>query len=284
MSEHEIWLTEPDGIPIQVLQGFTYLRYTRVVNGIGSFEIVMPGDFDWSVLDTDRLIEIWRAPPGGNLKWQMTGFLRKWGISRKKGITKTFLKGPGQADLLNRRIIAYDGTTSQAKKTGAADDVMKEFVDEALGSSAGNDPYGRSRILSSFTIAADVGEGPTYDGEHQYQALLDVLHDISDNAHAKGTPIYYDVVQTSPANFEFRTYVNQRGLDRTSGPQAITFGLEMGNLADPSWEEDWSDERNVIYGLGQGEGTDRTIDPEKDVGRIYRTPWNRQEASQDARG
>ncbi len=230
-------------------------------------------------------MEIWRAPTDtAGLKWQCTGFLRKWTVARKRRNTFFTLEGPTQTGLLDRRIIAYKGNQATTSKNAAADDVMKEIVDEAMGPGAGNDPYGRSRIQSNFTIAADVAAGVTFDGDIQWQNLADVLKDISDHSHSKGTPMYFDVVQTAPANFQFRTYINQVGLDRRSGPRAITFGLEFGNMRDPVWTEDWTKEKNIIYGGGQGEGTDRTIDPEKDVGRIYRTPWNRQEAFQDARG
>ena len=245
----------------------------------------MSDDFNFDVLGLDRLIEIWRAPSDERgLKWQATGFLRKWKVSQKRNKITSLLKGPTQTGLLDRRIVAYKGGQATTEKNAAADDVMKEVVRENVGASAGNDPYGRSRIQANFTVAADVAAGPTFDGDIQWQTVPDVLKDISNHAHSIGSPIYFDVVQTSPANFQFRTYENQVGLDRRSGPTAITFGLEFGNLKDPTWEEDWSKERNIVYGGGQGEGLDRTIDPEKDVGRIYRTIWNRQEAFQDARG
>ena len=261
------------------------MKYTRVVNGGGWVELKLTDDFDWLVLGLDRLIEIWRAPSDETaLKWQCTGFLRKWEVSRRRNVTKVVLEGPTQTGLLDRKVIAYKGGQSETEKNAAADDVMKELVDEAMGPSAGNDPYGRSRIQVNFTISADVAAGVTFDGDMQWQRLMDVLQDISDHSHSKGTPMYFDVVQMEPANFQFRTYVEQRGLDRRSGPGAITFGLEFGNFSDPKWIEDWSKEQNIIYGLGQGEGQNRTIDPEKDVGRIYRTIWNRQEATQDARG
>ncbi len=251
---------------------------------MGWFTINMPFDFDWTVLDVDRLVEFWRAPPGGNLQWEMTGFLRKWNIARRRNRTAVTLEGPGQMHLLDNRIIAYKGGQAESEKSGPADDVMKAFVREALGSLAGNDPYGRTRIQENFTVSADVGDGQTMETNVEWQELMRVLQDISDHAHSKGTPIYFDVVQTSPANFEFRTYKNQRGIDRTSGPNALTFGEEFGNLTDPSWEEDWTKERNIIYGGGQGVDQDRVIDPEKDLARLHRTRFNRREAFQDARG
>jgi hypothetical protein len=281
---HEIWLTRPDGTPIAVLENYTYLRYTQVVNGFGRFEIRMPSDFDRSLMGLDHLVEIWRAPPGGKLQWQMTGMVREWGGDSRRGRTSYVMKGPSQNGLIDRMIVAYKGGQTESQKSGKTDDIMKELVDEARGSSAGNDPYGRSRIMSNFTIAADVTAGPQYDGDFQWQTMVDVLQDLSDHSYSQGTAVYWQVVQTSSGNFQFRTYINQIGIDRTIDPVALTFGEEFGNMRDVTWREDWSRERNIIYGGGQGEGQDRTIDPEKDVGRIYRTQWNRTEAFQDARG
>jgi len=284
MAGHEIWLAQSDGEPIQLLENYTFLRYTRTVNGIGWVQLHMPHDFDFSVLGLDRLVEIWRSPPGGNLKWQMTGFLRRWGAETIRGQTHVFLEGPGQNHIIDNRIVAYKGGQAESEKSGTADDVMKELVRENVAPDSGNDPYGRTRVQANFTVSADVSEGPTFNGDLQWQTLMDVLNDISDHAYSGGTPVYWDVIQASPGNFQFRTYVNQRGIDRTIDPAALTFGQEFGNMADPRWEEDWTEERNIIYGGGRGEGQDRVIDPEKDVGRIFRTIWNRREAFQDARG
>jgi len=284
MAAHEIWLAQPDGTPIQILENYTFLRYTRSVNGIGWIEVHMPHDFDFSILGLDRLIEIWRSPPGEDLKWQMTGFLRRWGAETIRGQTHVFLEGPGQNHIIDNRIVAYLGDQAETEKSGLADDVMKAVVRENVAPSSGNDPYGRSRVQVNFTVAADASAGPQYDGDFPWQALPDVLREISDQAHAKGTPVYWDIVQMTPGNFQFRTFVNQRGIDRTIDPVALTFGQEFGNMTDPRWEEDWTEERNIIYGGGQGEGQNRVIDPEKDVGRTFRTIWNRREGFQDARG
>lgn len=284
MAQHEIWLARPGGEPLTLLEDYTFLRYSRVVNGMGWFEMRLPHTFDFSLLGLDRLVEIWRRPVGADLKWQMTGFLRRWGAETFRGQTHVFLEGPSQNHIIDNRIVAYKGGQSETEKSGLADDVMKELVRENVAPDSGNDPYGRSRVQANFTVAADVSAGPQYDGDFQWQQLPQVLQDISDHAYSQGSPVYWDVVQTSPGNFQFRTYVNQRGIDRTQEPIALTFGQEFGNLSDPRWEEDWTEERNIIYGGGQDEGQNRVIDPEKDVGRIFRTIWNRREAFQDARG
>lgn len=275
----------PDGLAIATLTRWSHLQYTRTLGGAGWVLLHMTSDFDWSLPDVDLLMEIWRAPDSDSpLKWQCTGFLRKWRVRRLARNTDALLQGPTQVELLDRKIVAYTGGTSQAEKASNADDVMKAIVRDNLAPNAGNDPYGRDRNFTNFTVAADVAEGPTITVEVEWENVLKALNDISNHSHAQNDPIYFDVVRTAPAAFQFRTYPGQLGLDRTSGPNAITFGEDFGNMQDPVWEEDWTQERNIIYGGGQGVDADRTIDPEKDVGRIYRTIWNRREAFQDARG
>lgn len=275
----------PDGAALTTLTQWSHLQYTRTIGGSGWVLVHMTSNFDWALPDVDLLMEIWRAPDSSSpLKWQCTGFMRKWKVRRVGRNTDALLEGPTQMELLDRKIVAYKGGTDEAEKSGAADDVMKDVVRDNLAPSAGNDPYGRDRNFVDFTVAADVGEGTTIDIEIEWSNVLKVLNDISDHAHAKNDPIYFDIVRSAESAFQFRTYPGQLGLDRTSGPNAITFGEEFGNLQDPVWEEDWSQERNIIYGGGQGVDGDRVIDPEKDVGRIYRTKWNRREAFQDARG
>lgn len=276
---------QPDGTPITTLTKYAHLQYTLTVNGAGWVLMRMTSGFDWSLPDVDLLMEIWRAPDADSpLTWECTGFMRKWKVQRLGRTTDVVLEGPNQNEWLDRSIIAYTGGQAKTAKSAPSDDVMKELCREARGPDAGNDPYGRSRIHAGFTVAADVSEGINFDGSLEWLNLLKTLNDISDHAHSKGSPMYFDMVRIDAAVFQFRTYPDQLGIDRTSGPNAITFGEDFGNMEDPLWEEDWSRERNIVYGGGQGVDADRTIDPEKDVGRIYRTPHNRREAFQDARG
>ena len=284
-ARFEVRLLQPDGAPIAMLTKWAHLQYTLAVNGAGWVLMKMTSDFDFTLPDVDLLIEIWRAPDADSpLVWECTGFMRKWKVQRLGRTTEAVIEGPNQVGLLARKIIAYTGGQAKSEKAAAGDDVMKELVREAMGPDAGNDPYGRSRIQDGFTIAANATVGSTFNGSLEWLNLLKVLNDISDHQHAKDTPIYFDVIRIDSGEFQFRTYPDQLGLDRTFGPNQITFGEDFGNMENPLWEEDWSQERNIIYGGGQGVDAARTIDPEKDLGRLYRTKWNRREAFQDARG
>ncbi len=88
-----------------------------------------------------------------------------------------------------------------------------------------------------------------------------------------------------PSKYEFRTYVNQIGLDHTypSGVNPVLLGVEYGNLTGPKLSEDYSQEANVIYGGGQGYESDRYVYEVEDTVRSGRSIWGRREGWRDAR-
>ena len=63
-SRWEIWLDDPRGNRLALLNGARSFSFTRVANSIGDFSISMPADFDHSLARVDSLIEFWRAPVG----------------------------------------------------------------------------------------------------------------------------------------------------------------------------------------------------------------------------
>jgi hypothetical protein len=84
--------------------------------------------------------------------------------------------------------------------------------------------------------------------------------------------------------YEFQTFIPYLGVDRSSSSSSpVIFSREFSNLGRPRWEEDWFEERNYVWGGGQGEEDDRMMDPEDDVWRMHKSLWNRRECFQDAR-
>jgi len=68
-----------------------------------------------------------------------------------------------------------------------------------------------------FTVAPDLAAGPSIDGAFAWKSLLDVCRDLADTAWANGTPIYFDIVPTTPTTYRLQTWTEQRGKDRTVG-------------------------------------------------------------------
>lgn len=286
-AEHRLLLLQHDGEPIRVIEEFEDLEYVRVLNDIGWFTLTVPGDYQRDLLQPDMLLEIWRRPEGGTEQLQMVGFLRKWVYSQEAGLDVIRLSGPDQIELLNRATIAYASGEPESDKTDFADDMIKEIVNENKGAGAGLTPEGRFRGFSAaqFTIAGDESAAPSITRRFAWRQMWPILKEIAESSSHLGTPLYFDIEPFEKGQFEFRTYINQRGIDRTiaTGIEPVVFSQEAGNLIEPSLEEDWTEEWNYVWGGGQGEGIARLIDTENDLSRILRSNWNRREVFQDAR-
>lgn len=283
---YELRLLQPDGTHIQLIDEWSFFSYAKVVNGEGAIDITVPiGKIDPNTIGVDTLVEIWRAPePGSEYQWEMTAFINRWAVRTILNETSVNLLGPGQMNLIGRRLVRFNRTTAEAAKEGLSDDVMKEYVFENVPEPITDPYYSDERGIPNFTVAADEGRGETIGIEAGWENLLMVLQKIAEASYTKGTPIYFDVVRMGESEWEFRTYAEQRGIDRTVGVHPVQFSQDWGNLEEPSWEEDWSEDENIVHGLGWGIGAARVVDPERDKWRMFRNLYSRREGIQDARG
>jgi len=227
------------------------------------------------------------TPFAGAMSWAMVGFIRKVQYSEPgTGVDVITVSGPDAIDLLDRRIVAYAAGTSQASKTDYADDMMREIVDENLESSATDSDRDLSGI--NFVIGGENSAAPSVTKGFAWQKMLPLLQTICQMSKTDGTDLYFDVVPRLVSNteigFTFYTYINQIGQDLTTDTGgSIIFGREWGNLERPSYIEDYSQEVNVVYAGGQGEGSARDVQEVENATRVNRSIWNRREAFQDCR-
>ncbi len=288
---YELYLADPFGNRLALLDGVCQFSYSRVSNSYGAFSLTLPATFNQALLMDgatprhDLLIEFWRsATEVSSPVLQMVGFARRFNFSTdQNGLLTYVVEGYDQSYLLTSRIIAYKAGSSQAKKTAAIDDMMKAIVAENLGASATD--TARSLASLGLTVQANLTQGANTTFEFANRPLLDVLKELSDWSVTNPPAIYYDVEALSPTSFEFRTYKNQRGTDHAANSgNPLNLGAEFGNLTQPSLEVDYSDEVTFVYAGGPGEGADRTIVPVPDQsGRLGASPFNRREAFVDAR-
>jgi hypothetical protein len=280
MASYEIWLGTDRGVRLALLDTISSLTYLRAVNAVGQFSLTLPANYDIEALIAkDRMIEVWR-----NGVLRLAGFVLKPRYYQNiDGVDLIELSGPDSNDLLNRRIVAYAAGSAQASQTNQADDLCKQVVRENLGASA---IAARDWTSLGFTVAADVALGPSITKGFAWKNTLATLQAIVATAWVAGTRVYFDVVPvpSSPyMGFEFRTYINQRGADRTyAGGTPTVFGPEWGNLEAPDLTYDYSNEATYVYGGGQGEGPGREIIPVSDATRLGQSVWGRREAFADA--
>lgn len=295
MAEYECEITDDSGVPIADSQGRSYLKEflslsaTRVTNQIGSFEMYLPATFDKSLLKVDRMVQVWRKPTGGRKGLWRVYFIRKWNF-RVAGSRKVIrIAGPDQNDLLRRRIVAAYSGSEQAKKTAfEADDMMKAFVFQAMEDSAEPIPTAGTRAWSGLSVQDNQTFGPQVSLSAPYEWLLTksgsgVLPQIAQAARELGTEVFFDIVPILGQNsisFQFQTFIGQPGQDVTD---SVVFDEQSGNMADPDYEEDYTDEVNYVYAAGQGEESSRNVQQVYDASRYSASRWNRCEGFQDAR-
>ncbi len=280
---YQLVLSNATGNRLALLEETLGFRYVRVVNGIGAWSVTLPSSFDRSLFMVDARAEFWRSG-GGDLPLQleMVGLLRHPQYpTGENGLLSNIIAGPDVNDLLRRRRVAWPAGSQQAQKTDQIDDMMKAIVRENLAWAAGT-----GRDLSAFplSVQADTRLGPSTTKDFAWRKVLDVLGELADEAAAQGTPVYFDIVPTSPTTFEFQTFVNQRGMDRSmTSANPVVVGAEFGTLETPSYEINYSQEENYIYGGGKGEGSERLVRQVSDTLRVGASPWNRCEGFADAR-
>jgi hypothetical protein len=174
--------------------------------------------------------------------------------------------------------------------------MIKEIITEQFVNTAnrfGDIYYSRSSALPTahFSVAPDESKGRELQKAFAFRNVLTTIQEIAEASAwpttdtLDGVPIFFDLEYTGPARFVFKTYANRYGVDRTvtGGIAPIVFSKDRANLGNPEMSYRYEDEKNMVYGGGQGTGSARVIDPENDQPRHNYSIWNYQEGFKDAR-
>lgn len=279
----DIWLCEPNGTRITLLEYTSGFACTRVRNGVGVAVITLSPDYD-DLFGVDYLLEFWRYPESGAPKLFNVYMVRKWLFSDGDGNLTTVLWGYDGNYLLSGRIIASAAESAQALMTAELDDMIKAIVIDTLGADAG---AGRdlSSVAGGFSVAADLSAAPSATKAFAWQNVLEALQDISEASRAAGTALYFDVEPSFSGEqiaWKFSTYTTRRGADHgADSDDPVYFGLQWGNLSGGYYGVDHSEEVNYVYGLGVGNegqriGIDGSTDA-SDTTRSGKSIWNLRE-------
>lgn len=306
MAEYELWLTDDMGNRIALMADFgepAFFSYTRSVNGLGTLNFGLPfKPFEQKFnpyFRPDWRVEVWRSPAYGiPMRREDVFMLRKPHVYvREDNVEILTFYGRNGIDLLNRRSVIQRGGRSWAKKTDLADDMMKEIVREQMlyGSAVDEDGVSdnsRAWPQGEFSVQADAGLGPSITLGFADKTVHDVLKQIKDItlqrnvADSTVSRIYFDVVPISltagsaPSGsllgWEFRTYADLRGSDRTVN--GITFSPENENMDKPAYSISHLDEINAVTVRGNGKGRTQIVESVEESSRVLSSRWNRCEA------
>ena len=240
------------------LPPFHTLEYVLVENDIGALQLVMPGATPFADILTERdtELEIYRTEDGvTTLEGDKPFFVRNAEIAlSSSGEYLQTITAVDAKHLLKRRIVAYAAGTAQARKaTVRADDMMKAIVRENLGSSAA-----AARQFPDFGVDADESSADFLTKSFAWRNVLTTLQEIADANYtgAPTTPRYisFDIVRDGATTLRFRTFMDQRGIDRSlGGNNTLILSPEFGTLADAAIKTVTLDEVTAVVVGGPGE-------------------------------
>jgi hypothetical protein len=289
---YQVQLKDTAGVQVALFDHFKELTFTHRVNSPGTITLQLDGnDERVDLFGPDSIVEVLRSDLAIGLDWytEAAGFHRVPDDNiNENGVADFISTSVGFLDLIRRRGIAWYKGTPQAEKAGTGEAVIKEYVRENAGSGAstgaGRRGYG---ITQGLTVQSNKDEGLAWQGDRAFRLLLEVIQEVG-----LATGIYFDVVSTGPATFEFRTYYGQRREDRRlynlvgglnpAGNPPVVFSVARGSLGDIKHLVDRTVEANAVFVLGEGEGENRLVWEEIDADAIEVSPWNRVEVFRDA--
>jgi hypothetical protein len=160
--------------------------------------------------------------------------------------------------LLNRRGVIYPedepiGTYPQSRIDEPGNVAMKRVFDEHIGKDAGV----RSLFPNVYSAPISI-PSPVVYSEIQFKSLYSVMRDVCRMTKEKGTDLYFDVVITDPVKLEFRTYINSRGTDYTTGNKQTIIRSNDNNFIPKHYILNWEQD-NVAYIAGRGKGNNRVL-------------------------
>ena len=287
MATFSIYLDDAFGTRLADASNFITLSYTRVVNGVGSLTLVLPGDFPMQyVRAPDGRIEVWRRLASGREYLETdTIWLIKKVVQRieASGLQTIVVEADTALSVLREpgRYVAYfAGTAQTTYAAGPADDQIKQVARENIGSSAN-----ASRNLSAYiSIDPNLGLGASVAKSFALRDCLKVMQEFANSSTTAGTYIAFDIVADTPTTLTFRTFAQQRGVDHRfpSGIIPVLISPEMGNLGEVVFAQDYRDEITFVAAGGKGEGSDRLAASAQDNARIGASPFGWREYFKDA--
>ena len=275
---YDLRIRNQAGQVIATIDQWLGVMFTRTVDDVDAFSLHLDGDDPRALLISDDYqIELWRQDLENGIAWykEAEGFFcnfRYW--TDASGLRHAELSGRGYQDLLARTTVRAAAGTAGASKSGPAETVIKEFVDEQAGPGAG------ARARTGLTIQADAADGATVNLQRSNRNLLVVCQDIAKVGGGDFDVIGTHPTQAGPATFEFRWYPAQRGTDRSA---TVIFSEALGNMAEAEVTRQQTNVVNSALVGGQGEGAARETSLQEDALSIALSPWGQRETFVDAR-
>lgn len=285
-------------VKVAEVDTYTSASLSQIVNSPGDFTLPLWfNDRKVALIETYGIMEFWRRDASLGLPWYLEKPCLIYGkdlTTAANGYEQYVCTGQGLLAMLDRTI-DYPSGSAQVRKSGPGDVVMCEYVNENAGSLATVANGRRANgVIPALNIQAPLATAPNWEGSRASKRLMDVLQEIANKCGVDFDIVPVTNPTTGAYEFEFRTYVGQRGIDRSntsidpasglnpSGHSPIIFSPQLGNMAFPEYHLDHAGEINRVTVLGPGTGAARQYDVVESI--VYAGDGlDIHEASRDAR-
>lgn len=265
---------------LDLSDALTEMVLTMRLNAPGILTILLDDcDFDIDLFDEDQILNVWAKPDGGNqfLVGERFWLLKYFAVERLANSTRRIklIFGDG-IDWLSRRGVTYESEVPESEAIAEpCDDLIKRIMRENGSVAATTDSYNiapdpERDVDAWILVQADVGAAPNIDESFEHRPLLTVMQDTASFSELQGTRLYFDIPQINafgPPVGELRTYIGQRGTDRTQGtanPLVLTPYNET--IGEYTVGNDYRKSARRAYAGSRGDGGARVFATATDVG------------------
>jgi len=265
-------LTAPEGGVIGLPLPIGAFSYSVVTHDVGVLQVCIGREWA-SQIDYEQRIEVYRRIEPLPLYRVRSYFVEIVDeVTDEKQREALLLTCLDANALLAWRDIYAFSKSSQATKSDHADDIMRAYVREQLGTTATN-----PLDAAYFTVEADSHEGPALSVSNAWTNLMQALQGISDEAEGAGSRVYFQMRDgQGAAQYNFHTSITCPGTDRSlSSGNPLLVGLSYGNVTRVVRSRDASEEVNHVVAIGAGEGTARKTGEYIDQTTATRSVWSR---------
>lgn len=277
----DLWLCNGTGLRLAYLTDWSGLTCTVLhpISSVGSLVIRVPRRYE-DLIAVGGMVEVWVTP----LPWRVPVHLGTFIIEKiAKALYDIQISATHTTQLLKFRIVIDAQDTAGAKKTGAADDIIKAFAREQIATLTS----AASRNLNNFipfSVEPDHSQGVSITTEASHATVLQACQDVVKAAQESlSTPMWISFgVENLGHDVDFslvlRTWVGFRGRDHSlNGPDPLVLS-RLTCLDDIVREIDHSSEVNVAVIGGSGSGTSRVTQTVENTSSTAIAPYWRREA------
>lgn len=139
--------------------------------------------------------------------------------------------------------------------TFSATPIIESWQYDEYGASSSDLIYRQFPInISSPSSASSVINTQRFE----FKTCLEAMRDIAEISQLAGESLWFDIEYTpaslsSAMTLTFKTFVNNRGTNRTSGVNRMIIGPEFKNMANVKISKDWTKQAHIMYVGGNGD-------------------------------